>query len=373
MRLLPKGSELGWTPYAWLIYHPLIYVQPILNGASISEWILTVLGSLIFLPTYFAAFWLKGKRALFPVALMALLGVLFAPFNQGASGFFIYAAAALGEVGRPGLAARYLALLLGIIAAEALLLDVHPFVWVVAMVFSLLIGGVNIHFAEVNRSQARLRLAQGEVERLATLAERERIARDLHDLLGHTLSVITLKSELAAKLIDSQPDRARHEIREIETTSREALAQVRGAVSGYQFAHLGAELSRAKVALGTAGIELDVATGPFDLAPDAENATALALREAVTNVLRHSRADRCRIQYQQVDGRFRLVVEDNGRGGDFKEGSGLAGMRQRIEGLDGELLVSGANGARIEILVPSGPTGRRSSSSGTAGALGNSG
>lgn len=352
MRLLPTTSNLGWTPYAWLAYHAILYVHPLLDRVSALEWALTVLATLVFLPTYFAGFWLSGKRVLIPVAIMTLLGVLYSPFNMGASGFFIYAAAAIGPVGRPAVAARYLAGLVAIILLEAWLLDLPPVVWVVAVVFSLLIGGVNIHFCEVHRSQSRLRLAQAEVERLATLAERERIARDLHDLLGHTLSMITLKSELAGKLATRDPERARREMGEVETVSREALAQVRDAVEGYRFARLGAELSRAKVALGTAGIALDIATGPFDLPAESENAVALAVREAITNVLRHSKAERCRIEYGQGEGVFRLRLSDDGVGGRLPEGSGLTGMRERVEALGGTMRLDGSSGTAIEIDIP---------------------
>ena len=114
----------------------------------------------------------------------------------------------------------------------------------------------------------------------------------------------------------------------------------------------GVERSRAKGALGTAGMELEVVTGPFDLTAEAENAAALAVREAVTNVLRHSKAGSCRIEYLQSKGVFRLIVSDDGRGGRFSEGNGLAGMRERIETLGGRIEVDGSDGTRIEIELP---------------------
>lgn len=352
MRLLPKDCALGWTPYVWLVYHSLLYIDPLFSDTSALTWTLTLMSTAVFLPVYFWAYWLHGRRVLIPVSVFVLLGTLFFSTNLGASGFFIYAAAFLGDIGRPGVAFRYLVALVVYALVAGLLLEAHVMVIGVAVIFSLVVGGANIHFAEAERARARLKLAQTEVERLATLAERERIARDLHDLLGHTLSVITLKSELAAKLVRTDAIRAEAEIREVESISRDALSEVRKAVEGYRFARLGAELSRAKVALGTAGIDLDVETRPFSLSSDEENATALALRECITNVVRHSRADRCNVSYSQTDGSFRLVVTDNGEGGEPKEGSGIQGMRERIEAFGGTLMADGSKGMRVEIVLP---------------------
>src|SRR6202041_3015439 len=129
-------------------------------------------------------------------------------------------------------------------------------------VFPLVVGGGNTFFADRNRMNRRLRKANEEIEHLATVAERERIARDLHDVLGHTLSVITLKSELAGKLIDRDPARAGKEIREVEEISRQALSDVRDAIRGYRSLGLVAELAQAKSTLETAGltVQCDAAT-----------------------------------------------------------------------------------------------------------------
>ena len=134
-------------------------------------------------------------------------------------------------------------------------------------IFTLLIGAVCIRSAEVQRANARLRMAQEEVERLAKTAERERIARDLHDLLGHTLSLITLKAELAGKLVERDPERAGREIREVERISREALREVRTAVAGYRSEGLQAEMGRARLALEAAGVRLEYFAQPVNRQP----------------------------------------------------------------------------------------------------------
>jgi two-component system sensor histidine kinase DesK len=203
------------------------------------------------------------------------------------------------------------------------------------------------------KDQALIR-AHEEAERLAAVAERERIARDLHDLLGHTLSVIVLKSELAAKLADRDPARAAAEIREVEQISRQALAEVRRAVHGYRGERLETELASGRRALEAAGVSL-VTEGHIDpsaLGADEERALALALREAFTNVVRHARATTCRVDLGRDAGRVRLTVSDNGIGGASPEGAGLAGMRSRLAAVGGGLRRGAGPGMCLVLEVP---------------------
>ena len=351
MRFLPKDPSLGWTRYAWLIYSLGIFVQPVITG-QLGDWLMAGGVMAVFLPLYFRGYWLRGRQLLPVVAALLLLGCLYAPVNSSGIVFFIYAAGFLGQIGRPAVGVRYLAGILALLGLLAWLVDIAQGAWIWGLIFAGMIGGINIHFAEVGRNHAKLRLAHEEVEKLATLAERERIARDLHDLLGHTLSLVTLKSGLAARLTQQDPERAELEMREVETISRDALAEVRRAVQGYRFQSLGAEMARAKVALAAAGVELREGPGPFDLESGVESAAALALRESVTNVVRHARATQCRIRFRQERGEFLLEVRDDGRGGEHAEGSGLAGMRERIEALGGTVRWDGSRGTSVSVRVP---------------------
>jgi two-component system, NarL family, sensor histidine kinase DesK len=226
--------------------------------------------------------------------------------------------------------------------------------WVVGLVFVPIIGMINLHFTELARRNVRLKLAHEEVERLAKLDERERIARDLHDLLGHSLAVITLKSQLAARLARFDPERAAAEMSEVERISREATNEVRRAVRGYRAQKLGTELAKARLALESAGMRLEVHAGPFALGSDQESVVALALREAVTNVVRHSRAERCVVRVDSGRERFVLEVEDDGRGIRRPEGAGLAGMRERLAPLGGtvELEPVGPHGTLLRLTLP---------------------
>jgi two-component system sensor histidine kinase DesK len=352
MRLLPDDPEIGWTPYAWLIYLTSFLAWPALRRASALEWALTAAGTAVFLVLYFWGHWQEGRKILWAAGGILLLGVLFAPWNPGAATFFIYAASFVADAGSPRFAWSLLGAMLGVLALETSLAHLSPYAWVPAAVFSLVIGGVCIHGAEVKRANAKLRMAHAEIERLAQTAERERIARDLHDVLGHTLSLITLKSELAGKLLAKDPERAGREIREVERISREALREVRGAIAGYRSEGLQAEMGRARLALESAGVRLEFFAQKVDLDPVQETVLALAMRESVTNVVRHAGAGTCRITLEQSAEETRLEVRDDGRGGSAPEGIGLASMRERVEGLGGRLERRAETGTSLLITLP---------------------
>ena len=352
MRLLPEDRQLGWTPYAWLVYLVCFPLQPLLEHASWGTWALTGLGIAAFLPLYFWAYWLQGRRKLWAAAGIAVLGCLYAPSNASASVFFIYASSFIGLGAEPRLAFRYLGALLAIIAGEAWLFRLPPAFWIVALVLSALLGSVYIHFAQQARMNSRLRLAQEEVEHLAKVAERERIARDLHDLLGHTLSVIVLKSELASRLGQTDPQRAMAEIRDVERISREALAQVRSAVRGYRPVGLSSELSRTRETLATAGVRLEAEFETVPLTPAQESVLALAVREGATNIIRHAQARTCRLGLRSTGSACELEIADDGRGGASVSGGGLSGMRQRVEALGGSLEIDGSRGTTLRVRLP---------------------
>jgi two-component system sensor histidine kinase DesK len=352
MRLLPSNKRLGWAPYAWLIYLVFFFGQPIANHGSWREWLATILGVGIFLPLYFVGYWLDGRKQLWIIAALVLLGAFYAPFNPGASVFFVYAASFAAFAGSPAFAARILALIVVAIGLESFLLRLNPWFWGMAVVLTIVIGLVNIQVAQRTRADARLRLAQDEIEHLARVAERERIARDMHDVLGHTLSVVVLKSELASKLIDSDPARAKREIADVETISRQALAEVRKTIGGYRTDSLKEEVARAGRALQTAGVSSESRFAPVPLPPVQETVLALAVREAVTNVVRHAQARNCAMRFEQTAGGCSLEIQDDGRGGGQAEGNGLRGMRERVEALGGTLARQAANGTKLTITLP---------------------
>ena len=362
MRLLPPNPHLAWTPYAWLVYLAVFLSEPLSRRTSALEWSLTLAAIAVFLPLYFVGHWVEGRRLLLIAAAICALGAGFAPWNQDASVFVIYASVFAGRLAPPRRAVGVIAGMVALVGLESWALSLSPYFWLTAAVFSVLVGGVNVHFTEIGRTAARLRESQAQVEQLVRIAERERIGRDLHDLLGHTLSVIALKAELAGKLLAVSPERAAAEIRDVERVTREALREVRAAVAGYRSEGLPAELARARLALETAGVRPEYFALPVTLPAAAEAALALAVREAVTNVIRHAGAASCRITLEPRGERVVLEVVDDGRGGTSEEGrtgTGLRAMRERVEGLGGRLEIdapaapaAGARGTRLVVTVP---------------------
>jgi two-component system sensor histidine kinase DesK len=349
-----KNREHGWAPFIWLVYSGFFFVKPVLDHAGRREWLLDLLGFAVFLVLYVGLFCLERPRGILHVIGILLLGVLYIPFNGGASTFFIFAAAFVPFAVETQAAA--VAAMLAIVAVGALegwLLHLAGWTIFYAAIFPLIVGGSNIFFAERNRMNRRLRKANDEIEHLAKVAERERIARDLHDVLGHTLSVITLKSELAGKLMDRDPQRAAKEISEVEQISRQALSDVRDAIRGYRSQGLTAELAQAKLTLETAGltVQCDAAT-TLKLPAVQESVLSLAVREAVTNVVRHAQAHTCRLRLEQQNGSCRLQIQDDGRGGFDAEGNGLRGMRERVEMLGGTLNRNTEAGTTLTITLP---------------------
>lgn len=177
---------------------------------------------------------------------------------------------------------------------------------------------------------------RGLAAQLTVATERDRVARDVHDVLGHSLTVVTVKAELAARLVDTEPERAKAELAQIQDLTRQALAEVRATVGGLRVARLTDEIAGARDALADAGITAELPEDPAVVDPRHRVVLAWALREAVTNVVRHSDADTCRVEL----GSDWLAVVDDGQGVRApREGNGLRGLRERV----------GAAGGRVDL------------------------
>jgi two-component system sensor histidine kinase DesK len=217
------------------------------------------------------------------------------------------------------------------------------------------IGFMMMAFARLITANAALEDAREELARLAVADERARFARDLHDLLGHSLSVIALKAELAGKLLPGKQEEATQHIADVKRVARDSLTQVREAVSGYRRPTLAGELDGARLALEAAGIEARLDTPEATLPPDVEGVLAWTVREGTTNVIRHSGARSCRIAIHPGLAGASVEVEDDGDGanGDAA-GHGLAGLRERAERLAGELEAGPrpGGGFRLRVTVP---------------------
>ena len=351
--LLPDDPNVGWIPYLWLVYLSG-FVFWLANPATHAT--LRVSGSVavaLFLVLYFLGYRTSGTRRVAIIVAMTILGAIFIPIHPSAMVFYIFGGAFAGMIGPPRTGAIVLGSVAAFVIAHGLVVDLSPITISIATILTLLIGVVNLYYVEHHRQNEALKLSQQEIRRLAVVAERERIARDLHDLLGHTLSVIALKSELAAKLIGRDDARATAEVREIESITREALAEVRSAVTGFR-AGLAQELSNARRALEAADIEFSYELAVDELPPRHEDVLAMVLREGVTNVVRHSGARTCRLTIVAQAAAVRLELRDDGRGGVTLENAGLAGMRSRLATIGGALEIGQKGGTELRATAPMG-------------------
>lgn len=352
-RLLPRDSATGWPAYLWLIWLGFFFIPWGLQSTAAETKIATVVALALFLPLYFRYYWARAAERLWIIAIITALGCAMMPFSISGGGLLIYAGAFVGYSLRPSLALTVLSGLAAACSIEYLLLGIPLGQWLWAPVVTVMIGLANVWGAERHRQHCALQKSQDEVKRLAAMAERERIGRDLHDLLGHTLTLITVKAELAAKLAERDMIGAAREIREVERVSREALQQVREAVGGYHTGSVSGELANALAALTAADIGLTAKTDSCELSDLQDSLLAMVLREAVTNVVRHSGAQNCRIELDSCNHGIRLMVEDDGRGGKMHEGNGLKGMRERLRAISGKLdIASDRTGTRLAILIP---------------------
>ncbi len=366
--LRKAGEWFAWRDRErWLsaLFLVGLLFDPIMAARAPEYWGYAAALALAYLPVHFVKA-RDADRASAGVAAFAVasaLGALSTAFdiNRGGAVFYIYAASAADSARGAGAWLMIGAALL-LAAGTSFGLDFAPetrLAWLTPVLLLILfVGAMRILDAERRRGNAHLQMAHWEVERLAAVAERERIGRDLHDLLGHTLSMVTLKSELASKLVAADPVRAAREIREVEGISRKALGEVRQAVRGYLDAGLAGELATARLALTSAGIEHRIDARGLDGLPRApETVVALALREAVTNIVRHARATRVRGSVRADGGEVVLSLWDDGAGGIVREGNGLRGIRERVAALGGAFAYESGGGTTLTVRVPRAPPG----------------
>ena len=348
------AGHLKKTPFhkqhPWLFRWPpllftLFWIADTADSSRSVNWYLFVLFCAVFLLAFLRVF-RKGER--YPrgwLAVLYVIGYVYFPFNHAIAGEFVFPVVmSVFFLRQPKMSSAlwHLALIecasgIGVFV-ESRLVHVHAYMPENIFFYMVAIGMMNFAYARHILASEQLEQANAEIEHLAQVAERERIARDLHDLLGHTLTVIVLKSDVANRLFAIDPELAHREIAEVEQTARKALAEVREAVSGYRAEGLPAEIAQARRTLASAGVQLTTDVEPVLLSSTEENVLCLMLREAVTNVIRHARATACRLDVHREGNRLRMTVEDNGNGDAGVEGNGLRGMRERFNGCGGTLL-----------------------------------
>lgn len=276
-----------------------------------------------------------GLRLAYCVAMFALATALFPLTGQAGLGMYVYVVVVAVFLLPTPLA---VAAALGLLVLAPLLVTVIPG-WTespldamlpIATASAAVFGVVTVIRRNLALAQAREELAE-----LAVAGERARLARDMHDLLGHSLTVITVKSELAKRLVTRDPPRAEQEVSDIERLAREALADVRATLSGYAGVTLARELSSARTALEAAGIRAELPNTVEDVPGERRELFGWVVREGVTNVVRHSGATICSVHVDPTG----VEVLDDGRGctGETGAGQGLGGLHERLAAAGGRL------------------------------------
>lgn len=373
-----KQHGRNWR-WIWLSYTGFLFITPIAEP-HLWLWVGSIAAVLLFCPIYAAYFnatlsehhhssGVGNATTYWAIAATFFLGLLVYPWNAGGSTFFVYVMAFLPF--SVSSMRRVLWIFLGecaVVLLETYLFQFTPrhcpfhtdWIQTLITLFLMLTMGIgNLFMARQHRIEARLLAAQDENIALAAVAERERIARDLHDVLGHTLSLIILKAELAGRLVSIDTERAATEIGEVERTARSALKEIRAAIVGYRTHGLATEIESARCVLKAAGIVLEAEGLPLQdamLHPQEETALCLGLREAITNIVRHAHATRCRLSFLVCDGRRQWTVENDGPRATVREGNGLRGMRERIEALGGRVSIESpageGGGTRLMLELP---------------------
>ncbi|MFD8638103.1 histidine kinase [Streptomyces sp. NPDC059656] len=350
----PARGPRAFTLLPWLLLG-MGAVSNVIHGETPNPWV-GALGLLTFNSLYitlvFRAFHERAREAAGTRWCLVGLGLvtcaLALAYGDNWLLFFPLLGLATGAVLRGRLLGRAM---VGITALAAAVSALHEGWDAIGIVYGTLLSGMVtgaiLGLAETVRE---LRDTRQELARAAVDQERLRFSRDLHDLLGHTLSVIVVKSEAARRIAPRDMEAALEQVRDIESVGRQALTEIREAVTGYRESSLAAELDRARGVLTAAGIEPVVRQSGPPLPPQAAALLGWVVREAVTNVIRHSGAATCEIDVHGGAERADLVITDDGDGvGSTPPGSGLTGLAERLAAAGGTLSSGPAPGRGFRV------------------------
>jgi two-component system sensor histidine kinase DesK len=325
--------------YGSLLYSLLFFRTPV-QSRSIEGWCWFACFYILFFAFYLTIPHTSGRIQIGLLTGLFLLGFAYFPFGVSAAGVFVFPAVMLTFVVlRTEIFLYVLGTQAAIILLETWLLHLPTWAAENSILFSAVIGLSYLTYAQQHRANALLARANVEIEQLTQAAERERISRDLHDLLGHTLTLVTVKLNLVRKLLPVDSPQLQQEVVDAEQTARRALAEVREAVEGYRADGLSTEIARSRRMLAAAGVQLTTSMAPLELTPSLVNVLCLVLREASTNIARHAQARRCHLELRVRGTVVQMTLDDDGVGGKIQEGNGLRGMRERVSQLGGKLMV----------------------------------
>lgn len=343
-------QRVPWGSLTWAA--PLAYVfwAPYQHRAGWFEWTVTTLTLSVVLALFLAGLTYPESRRVIARICVALVLVAIGALAYRPSGgiYFPVAAVFVGGAagGSMGLSMTIVCAIAALFGVEwsLLYLDGSQGAFFPLFVASqIFLSGIGVTFIV---RQTR------ETQRRDKASERERIAKDLHDVLGHSLSSLALKAELARRVFHADPARALAEISDVERIARQGLEEMRGAIHGYHAGDIYAELERVAALLKAADLNVESRCEHLEMPPAKERVLALIVREAVTNILRHSQAKTCRLALFRADNAYRLEISDDGRGGTHEEGVGMRSIRTRAEALGGTAVWSSAIGTQLSVSLP---------------------
>lgn len=344
-------KKLSWV----YLFNLVFYIIPLFM-VKFSGWqyLLMALALIGFLYCYFWAYNCPRQQMYKPTLGIIAIASLITPINPGSIAMFSYAGFFIGYANPlKHYLPKVFGLVLLLIVLEAML-TIHwsSFLYIGS---PIVLGVSFLGWVEQQTMLKRLSQQQSadEIKQLAAMVERERIGRDLHDILGHTLSSIILKADLAEKLLArQQPEAAQQQLTELSTIARDALSQVRQSVSGYKHQGLTAEVAKLLSRLRDAGFQAELRGAIPQLDSRYETTLVLALTELVTNVMRHSKGDRCQLSFTHTSKHLHVELADNGDAVAFIEGNGITGLRERLSAIGAELTLQHDAGFTAIIDLP---------------------
>ncbi|GAV13759.1 MULTISPECIES: sensor histidine kinase [Paenibacillus] len=352
----------GLSPYVWVVFYILPFYF-IFRASSPYEVGIGVVMILAFFGCYVLSFVSKGWWVYFWTSFQVIISITMTVLF-GYVYFALFLAFFIGNIQHKiGFITLYTIHLIstivtinyGFVTKNPVLITQLPFV-LVSMIGVILLPVTTYNRNKRDKLQGELEDANKRIADLVKLQERHRIARDLHDTLGQKLSLIGLKSDLAGKLIHKNPGRAQAEINDVRQTARTALKEVRELVTQMRGTRLEDELFRIKQILKAAQIEFSLEGGkPANISLLYENVLSMCLKEAVTNIVKHSNATSCSIQFESSQAELKVKVQDNGVGMDTSlqsTGNGLLGMKERLEFINASMDIVCDQGTAIIIQVP---------------------
>jgi len=368
LRGRPPGPERALPAVVWLAFVVFPVVDALTNHGAPAEHWLAVWAALMFVATYIGLLLLlwgphDDPRRVALLGVLAVIAIVLTVADHRGWGFLFTYVAACVAVSVPSRVAFTAVVATTALAVGCSLLGGASAGTAIGYGASTIgVGLLMVLLGDLRMRNRELSEARAELARVAIVHERERFARDLHDLLGHSLSVIAIKAELAGRLLPNRPADAASEVADVEQVARQALREVRQAVSGYRRPTLEGELEGARMALSAAGIDAAFERAPVTLDPEIEAVLAWAVREGATNVIRHSGARHCRVRVRADEADAGVEVVDDGAGAGATDaasngdaGNGIAGLRERAERLRGRIeagCVADGSGFRLAVSVP---------------------